>query len=432
MMNAVDIVKADPGLCTRPFGAMNTIAELKLMPLWVDPRHLVSTAIHIMAGHKVKALGVLQEGKLLGTVSLETLAAAPQDELVGPFLHPLEYVVQAGAPIRSVASLFVEEGLEYAPVMDGDKFMGIVTPLHLLRELGRSYDPLTGLSWSDRLRDWGLEHLKNGDEVTIIFVDLDDFGDYNKKYGHIVGDRVLQLVARYLSEQIDPISDILVRYGGDEFAVGTLRYREDTEKLAEAIESGIGDYSMLDVQGPVQFSIGIYGGRRTRERDNVHYAATLDNLINMSSKDCLANKTRKKTKSIAQPEPASDIPTRPAFTVAGVYFDERATNGVTTVILSEGETVVSGAHSRAGRPALESIAIATCKAMERAYPGTSLTIEDIRLSDDSGRRLITISGIAVCRGIERAVSDVIEAGGDLYQAVAEATVGAMQSAILSD
>jgi len=410
---------------------MNTIAELKLLPLWVDQNHLVSTAIHIMAGHKVKALGVLREGRLIGTVSLETLAAAPPEEFVDPFVHPLDYVVKGSSSIRSVAAMFVENQLDYAPVLDGERFMGIVTPLNLLRELGRSYDPLTGLSWSDRLREWGLENLKQGREVTILFIDLDDFGHYNKKFGHIVGDRILQRLATYLTEGIEPATDILVRYGGDEFAIGTLRHRNDAEDLAERIEAGLAGVNITDTDAPISFSVGLYGGRRSRERENTHFAATLDNLINMASRECMAAKAAKQKRKAAEQNGALAVAevedvtpeVTPKFSVAGVYFDERATNGVTTVILTDGTSVVSGAHSRAGKPALESISIATAKAVERAYPGTPISLEDIHLVESGENRLVSVS----LRVGDQALSGVYVLQDDLYEAAAAATLAALAS-----
>ncbi|HLV78786.1 MAG TPA: hypothetical protein VKT32_00855, partial [Chthonomonadaceae bacterium] len=40
----------------------------------------------------------------------------------------------------------------------------------------------------------------------------------------------------------------------------------------------------------ISVSIGLHGGRRTRERDPIHYTATLNNLINLASQDCTRRK----------------------------------------------------------------------------------------------------------------------------------------------
>ncbi|HWA82959.1 MAG TPA: GGDEF domain-containing protein, partial [Fimbriimonadaceae bacterium] len=189
---------------------------------------------------------------------------------------------------------FWQEDLDYIPVVQGDRFRGIITPNMLLKEMARSWDPLTGLSWSDRLREWGVENLKLGREITIIFIDLDDFGTYNKKYGHIVGDRVLRKVAEMIQEKIEPTLDLLVRYGGDEFAIGTIRDQAESLLLSRSLRDGMSHLRVAGSDEPVTFSIGVQGGKRTKERENVHYAATLDNLINLASKDSMAEKIAKK------------------------------------------------------------------------------------------------------------------------------------------
>ena len=50
----------------------------------------------------------------------------------------------------------------------------------------------------------------------IVMIDLDDFRLYNDTYGHDTGDLVLAAVASEIKSCISP-SDILIRYGGDEF-----------------------------------------------------------------------------------------------------------------------------------------------------------------------------------------------------------------------
>jgi diguanylate cyclase (GGDEF)-like protein len=54
--------------------------------------------------------------------------------------------------------------------------------------------------------------------ISALMIDVDRFKDFNDRHGHDAGDRVLAAVSRCLSEQIR-MSDTLVRYGGEEFAV---------------------------------------------------------------------------------------------------------------------------------------------------------------------------------------------------------------------
>lgn len=50
----------------------------------------------------------------------------------------------------------------------------------------------------------------------VVFVDLDDFGQINKKYGWLVGDGVLKNAADIIRSVCRRATDVCVRYGGDE------------------------------------------------------------------------------------------------------------------------------------------------------------------------------------------------------------------------
>ncbi len=54
--------------------------------------------------------------------------------------------------------------------------------------------------------------------LSVLLVDIDNFKDINDTHNHLVGDRVLRLVAELLSEHARA-ADTVCRYGGDEFVV---------------------------------------------------------------------------------------------------------------------------------------------------------------------------------------------------------------------
>lgn len=99
-------------------------------------------------------------------------------------------------------------------------------------------DSLTGL-YNDR--DFLKEVLskifsslkRHGEIVILIFIDIDDFGDWNTKYGHAIGDLVLKKVASALQTSFMRDEDIIFRYGGDEFLVIiTLTNDDEIETIA--------------------------------------------------------------------------------------------------------------------------------------------------------------------------------------------------------
>ncbi len=71
----------------------------------------------------------------------------------------------------------------------------------------------------------------------LIFIDIDDFGGFNKKYSHKMGDRIL----RKLGGIVQKWSGLRgFRYGGDEFAILLLCVnKEKAIKLAEKVRSRI-------------------------------------------------------------------------------------------------------------------------------------------------------------------------------------------------
>src|SRR2546428_3457453 len=152
------------------------------------------------------------------------------------------------------------------PVVDHGALVGIVTRGDLLKELGRLTDPMTDLPWSGTLRQEAADLLKAGREVSVLFIDLDDFGIVNKLYGHVVGDRVIKTVALLLREKTDPESDVICRYAGDEFAIVTTRTVVAATALALLLREAIVATEVAGAPpGAVSAAIGVGGGKSSLE-----------------------------------------------------------------------------------------------------------------------------------------------------------------------
>jgi diguanylate cyclase (GGDEF)-like protein len=85
-----------------------------------------------------------------------------------------------------------------------------------------SLDPLTELPNRRALmarlqREWARMH-RHGGQISFIMADIDHFKRVNDAYGHQVGDRLLQEVARTIARQCRD-TDLPARYGGEEFAI---------------------------------------------------------------------------------------------------------------------------------------------------------------------------------------------------------------------
>jgi diguanylate cyclase (GGDEF)-like protein/PAS domain S-box-containing protein len=92
---------------------------------------------------------------------------------------------------------------------------------HQLRQMAL-YDPLTGLAnrafFHERLKHAIKLRHDEGHATGLLYIDLDDFKGINDKWGHDLGDEVLQEIGRRIEHSVRP-GDTAARLGGDEFAV---------------------------------------------------------------------------------------------------------------------------------------------------------------------------------------------------------------------
>jgi diguanylate cyclase (GGDEF)-like protein len=420
----------------------------------VNSDHLVETARHVLAGHKVWAIGVLRGNELVGTISVENLIGATDSDLVRNVMNPVGETVDFSLSVRDAAVIVTNSGREFVAATEFGQFRGILTASMLLADMARTWDPLTELPWSDRLREWGIEQLKDGHEISILFIDLDDFGQYNKKFGHIIGDKVLQAVAHRLREAVNDETDVLVRYGGDEFAIGTTLLRDNAESLSRHVWDAIHGLVIMETDQAISASIGVFGGRRTHERENVHYAATLDNLINVASRRCteakLQSSMRVKTNSeitaeatheaiveerenVESSEPIGSDTSRSVAelislpVVSEVSVDENSDRGVSMVTLMVEGEIVRGYHARAsGVSAMESVATATANAINRIRQDLRYRIGDVSKQQTDGHDdRVLVRGWAWQNGTEIPVMAEAKSTEGNAMAAADATVAAV-------
>jgi diguanylate cyclase (GGDEF)-like protein/PAS domain S-box-containing protein len=152
-------------------------------------------------------------------------------------------------------------------------------------------DELTGLYNRRGFLNLAEQQLKIADrmkqELLLIFFDLDGMKRINDTYGHQEGDQALTQAAQILKETFRE-SDIVGRYGGDEFAVLVLESDESkgaliTKRLREIT-------SRHNLQANRLYALGLSFGMA---RFDPYKPSTLDELIRQADQEMYRNKKTK-------------------------------------------------------------------------------------------------------------------------------------------
>jgi len=106
-------------------------------------------------------------------------------------------------------------------------------------------DELTGLpnrrAWQEQLPRQLIAAGRSGAVVSLAMIDLDHFKRFNDTRGHQAGDRLLKEIAGAWTAELRP-GDLLVRYGGEEFALALPRCAPaDALAIVERLRSQIPD-----------------------------------------------------------------------------------------------------------------------------------------------------------------------------------------------
>lgn len=124
------------------------------------------------------------------------------------------------------------------------------------------HDNLTGLlnrgCFWEILEGHLAQSKRHNSELTILFIDVDDFKFFNDTFGHQAGDKALSGIANIVKQE-SRSDDAAIRYGGEEFVVIMPNTGEKNALvLAERIREKIEDF-IIDVDGKAR-SLTISGG----------------------------------------------------------------------------------------------------------------------------------------------------------------------------
>jgi diguanylate cyclase (GGDEF)-like protein len=230
---------------TNPFDEFSDVTELTRQAL------VLRTVVKVSGVEAAAALSPSIAEAFTAT-GVQAIIVAPirlPDQLLGVlgvfFHHPRQFDEQAspladalaGQAARAMSSIRLQRRLEHAAM----------------------HDETTGLPNRRFLEDrTSRAHSRNDTVRAVLFVDLDGFKAVNDAMGHQAGDALLSEVAERLRATVRD-SDLVARYGGDEFVVVCdVASEAAVGDLADRILDSIGSrYSMLPPELSIGASIGI-------------------------------------------------------------------------------------------------------------------------------------------------------------------------------
>jgi diguanylate cyclase (GGDEF)-like protein len=125
---------------------------------------------------------------------------------------------------------------------------------------------------------------REGVSLSLVMVDLDEFGAFNELYGKQAGDNCLKKIAAILNSVIKRAGDSIVRYGGDEFAVilpntsgdGVLALSQEIQDKVQALHL---DHEGSPNNGILSVSIGLATAQPARSNDVKSLIAAADGAL---------------------------------------------------------------------------------------------------------------------------------------------------------
>lgn len=238
--------------------------------------------------------------------SLSKILSQIQNNLVDQieFNPDIKILLETNIPIR-FKNDYTQEYYEFSltKAIENKEFLGYILAFKNITHHFAAYQEMANIARTDSLTQTInrayfeqsfaelIKSLSFGSSISIAVVDIDNFKKINDAYGHIIGDQILQLFARIVKENTRE-SDLIIRYGGDEFILVFSNIREVLIKdkftrIQKEFNKEIckGDYKFKFVT----FSYGIY----TYTLENEKSLSCLNAAIDLADQVMYKNKRHK-------------------------------------------------------------------------------------------------------------------------------------------
>ena len=227
---------------------------------------MMSPAALVLTDHQGRTLLANHEARARfenRTVDPSSIASALEARWTGGhvLMRPQDQSPPSRVAVRAFKTPFhilLDFGVAGQPTV-GDELSQLRARVRQLERLAAT-DHLTG-AWNrahfDRLIQSEIARsLESRTPVSLVLLDIDHFKEVNDRFGHGIGDSVLRDLVQLLQHRIRA-SDMLFRWGGEEFAVLATTYgRRGAQRLAQNLCDAVAAHE-FPVVGRITLSAGV-------------------------------------------------------------------------------------------------------------------------------------------------------------------------------
>ncbi|HHW48290.1 MAG TPA: diguanylate cyclase [Clostridiaceae bacterium] len=245
----------------------------------------------VMLKEEIDCLPVFENERLVGLLTLHDVINSNPNRIVIDAMRSNFALIAPDTTIIKAVNILEDNNAKALLVADGKGLLGIVTKNCLYIEYSKLIDTLTGLYRSQYVFQVCEEFIKDNRTLSIIFIDLNKFGEIDKIYGHVFGDLVLKELGDLLKGNT-PDGVYLSRYGGDEFVLLSDFSIDKCKEIAAQILRTISMHNFCN-----GIKISASAGIVSRKNINMKAAnieSVIANLINFASLASTKAKNEKK------------------------------------------------------------------------------------------------------------------------------------------
>ncbi|MBI9097904.1 MAG: diguanylate cyclase [Spirochaetaceae bacterium] len=241
-----------------------------------NPQLLLETSINRdITKYGTRTMNIFRIGIIIFILMMTLILILIFEEiLTKPILKISSFLKSVDTEENTSKSLYLNRRDEIGYLADSiDKFINRINIqkedlLILNKELKKlaTSDALTGLS-NRHILDTHIPNLwktlsRDKSPMSVVMIDIDHFKLYNDNYGHQSGDECIKTVAQILKSILNRSTDMVIRYGGEEFLVILPSTPlEGAVKVAELIQSELIkekiEHKKSDVSDFLTVSIGV-------------------------------------------------------------------------------------------------------------------------------------------------------------------------------